>query len=73
MKLFFYTNDFIYQNDKNDKNLKSYPILQVTLFLRNNMHGSKEIELPIDKTVSDLKIKFNGNVETATLATPSGG
>ncbi|XP_037045802.1 uncharacterized protein LOC119081167 [Bradysia coprophila] len=44
----------------------------VTLVLRNNLHGSKEIELPIDSTVSDLKIKLNGNVETATLATPSG-
>lgn len=43
------------------------------MYLGNDIEGAQEIDIPVEPTISNLLLKLQGNIEMATLETPTGG
>lgn len=48
-------------------------ILQVTHFLQNDIQGAQVLEIPVNKTDTNLHVKIQGYVDEAILSTPNDG
>lgn len=50
-----------------------FTILQVTHFLQNDIQGAQVLEIPVNKTDTNLHVKIQGYVDEAILSTPNDG